>query len=196
MLLLLVSFPCPPWSAAWLIVFFRHSQLPVPLASLKLWVDMSSPCLFELAFVHLFWGNPSLRPYLCATGRRWQSRNKKLSSGEAVVCSCSSMPWASAGLSWWGLHLPLLPCAVLLHPQDGHHSSVANTEIFVHSFWFCFCRSGLLKARQALVTSDWIRQCNMIILIHLENCQIHDEMNCDVALSSENFPLAFKDCLL
>lgn len=54
----------------------------------------------------------------------------------------------------------------------------------------------LLKDRQALVTSDWILQCNMIILIHLENCQIHDEMNRDVASSSENFPLAFKDCLL
>lgn len=118
-LLLLVCFPYFPRSAAWLVLFFMHLQLPVPVDSLKLWVAMSSPRLLELAFAHLFWGNPSLRPYLCATDRRWQTRNKKLFSGEALVCSCSSLPWASAGLSCWGSHLPLLPCAVLPHPQDG-----------------------------------------------------------------------------
>lgn len=63
-------------------------------------------------------------------------------------------------------------------------------------FFLSLGGSVLLKDRQALVTSDWILQCNMIILIHLENCQIRDEMNRDVASSSENFPLAFKDCLL
>lgn len=161
---------------------------------------MSSPCLLRLAFAHLFWANPSLRPYLCAIGNGWQTRNKNLHPGDALVCSCSSTPWASAGLSCWGSHLPLLPCAVLLHPQDGDQLCITVWLILrslcILLFFLSLGGSGLLKDRQTLVTSDWILQCNMIILIHLENCQIYDEMNCDVASNSEKFPLAFKHGLL
>lgn len=166
------------------------------LSTGKHWVDTSSPCLLKFAFAHLFCGNPYLRPCLCATGRQTRKQKAVFWRGCSVFLLISALSKCRPLLLGVTPASPALSCAPA--PTGwwpGMHSSVADAEIFVHSF-VSVGGSGLLKDRQAWVTSGWILQRNMIILIHLENCQIHDEMNCDVASSSENVPLAFNNCVL
>lgn len=142
----------------------------------------------------------SLRLYLCAIDSRRQTRNKQLAFYRGLSLSLFTCALSRSGsiLLEFTSTSPTLCCAP--SPLGGWPylcGSMSNTEIFAHSSIFPFLGwRGMLKDKQALLTSAWILQCNIIILIHFENCQIHDEMNHDVASSSENFPFGFKDCLL
>lgn len=49
----------------------------------------------------------------------------------------------------------------------------------------------VLKGTWALHASAWILHSDAVMLIHFENCQIHDETTHDIALSSENTPFWF-----